>query len=61
LTRNIEPRTTAASQFTKRAGRADPSPPLLAAPQIAPTGYRPPRSPTGVVRVGDPPPFPPNW
>ena len=41
--------TAAASQSTKRAARADPSPVLLAAPQIAPAGYRLPRRPPGVV------------
>src|SRR5439155_5156815 len=36
--------TTAASQITKRAStRADLSPALLGALQVAPTGYRPPR------------------
>jgi hypothetical protein len=34
--------TTAASQLTKRAARADLGPALLVAPQIAPTGCRPP-------------------
>ncbi len=48
-------RTTAASQSTKRAARADPSPVLLAAPQIAPAGHRLPRSPTAVVCVCNPP------
>jgi len=41
--------TRAASQSTKRAARADPSPPLLTTPQIAPAGYRPPRRPPGSV------------
>ncbi len=36
-------RTAAASQITKRAARADPKPPLLAVPQVAPTGHRLPR------------------
>jgi hypothetical protein len=35
--------TTAASQFTKRAARADLGPVLLVAPQIAPAGCRLPR------------------
>ena len=38
-------RTDAASQFTMRAARADPRPALLAAPEIAPAGYRLPRRP----------------
>jgi hypothetical protein len=42
-------RTGAASRFTKRAVRADPSRALLAAPQIAPAGYRLPRSPPVLV------------
>jgi hypothetical protein len=33
----------AASQLLKRAARAGPNPALLAAPEIAPTGYHPPR------------------
>ena len=49
LTQNIEPRTGAASQSTKRAARADPSPVRLAAPQIAPAGYRLPRKPPVLV------------
>jgi hypothetical protein len=32
--------TVSASQFTKRAARADPGPALLVAPEIAPAGYR---------------------
>ena len=36
--------TTATSQSTKRAARADPRPALLVATEIAPTGHRPPRS-----------------
>ncbi len=36
--------TTAASQLLKRAARADPEPVLLAAPEIAPAGHRPPRA-----------------
>ena len=36
-------RQTATSQITKRAARADPSPALLVAPQIAPSEYRLPR------------------
>src|SRR6185295_14337154 len=35
--------TDAPSQFTKRAARADLSPALLAAPEIAPAGHRLPR------------------
>ena len=37
--------TTAASQITKRAARADPGPALLVATEIAPAGYRLPRFP----------------
>ncbi len=37
--------TTAASQTTKRAARADPGPALLVATEIAPAGYRLPRVP----------------
>ena len=37
--------TTAASQITKRAARADPGPALLVATEIAPAGYRLPRVP----------------
>ncbi len=39
-------RTTAPSQSTKRASRADPGPALLVATEIAPTGHRPPRGPS---------------
>ncbi len=42
--------TTATSQSTKRAARADWSPPLLAATEIAPTGHRPPRCTSGCSR-----------
>src|SRR5258706_13810700 len=41
---------TATSQITKRAARADPSPALLVAPQIAPSGYRLPRVQPALVR-----------
>ncbi len=44
--------TTATSQSTKRAARADWSPPLLAATEIAPTGYRPPRCSDGCSASG---------
>jgi hypothetical protein len=35
------------NQITKRASRADPSAALLAAPEIAPAGHRPPRGKLG--------------
>jgi len=41
-------RTTAPSQSTKRAARADPRPVLLVAPEIAPTGHCLPRCTAGV-------------
>ena len=44
--------TAAPSQLTKRAARADPSPALLAAPEIAPAGHRlPRRAPCGGLRA----------